>query len=491
MLIFYRRLSVLLLYFSGASLFWPCTTVFLLAYFLSNSSSFYTSVLYSAQRWCLTDSVSLFIVLLLFLIMFIAFLVSLEFGSYKLMTFVFMSLSFVCYQVFTTGHLFWLYFFYEASLIPILYIIIKWGSYPERSLRAIIILVYTLVFGAPVLILIVYINQVYGCWGISYMSLSDSSFLFSLFVFLCFSVKLPIYGLHFWLPMAHVEAPTFGSVILARVLLKLGGVGLMRLSDLIRTFALKTVTLSYFMVFIIFSSLVCCYQSDIKRLIAYSSVAHMIVIPFLVMSNNILANQALILVMFLHGLSSTLLFITVGTLYTMFSSRQLVLMRGLILTSPLFRMLIIFTFLFTLSAPPFPSYVAEVFFIYSSYMLSPDMLYVILLFAFLGLVYNLNWLSRVLFSTSLNIVFVDSFLKFNQFYTTALSFLSILPLLFIFFLLWWRSRLDVFFNKKVSVISESLWFTHSLVYIFFYCYLIQSSSLSLCSLLQFHSLSYF
>ena len=144
----------------------------------------------------------------------------------------------------------------------------------------------------------------------------------------------------------------------------------------------------------------------------------------------------LILVMFLHGLSSTLLFITVGTLYTMFSSRQLVLMRGLILTSPLFRMLIIFTFLFTLSAPPFPSYVAEVFFIYSSYMLSPDMLYVILLFAFLGLVYNLNWLGRVLFSTSLNIVFVNSFLKFNQFYTTALSFVSILRLLFIFFLLW-------------------------------------------------------
>lgn len=268
------------------------------------------------------------------------------------------------------------------------------------------------------------------------MSLSNSSFLFSVFVFLCFSVKLPIYGLHFWLPMAHVEAPTFGSVILARVLLKLGGVGLMRLSDLIRTFALKTATLSYFMVFIIFSSLVCCYQSDIKRLIAYSSVAHMIVIPFLVMSNNILANQALILVMFLHGLSSTLLFMTVGTLYTMFSSRQLVLMRGLILTSPLFRMLTIFTFLFTLSAPPFPSYVAEVFFIYSSFMLRPDMLYVILLFAFLGLVYNLNWLSRVLFSTSLDIVFVNSFLKFNQFYTTVLSFLSILPLLFIFFLLW-------------------------------------------------------
>lgn len=220
--------------------------------------------------------------------------------------------------------------------------------------------------------------------------MSNSSLLFSLFLFLCFSVKLPIYGLHFWLPMAHVEAPTFGSVILARVLLKLGGVGLMRLSDLIDIFSFKVSLLGYFMVFIVFSRLVCCYQSDIKRLIAYSSVAHMIVIPFLVFSNNILANQALLLVMFLHGIRSTLLFITVGILYSVFSSRQLVLMRGLILITPLFRILIIFIFLFTLSAPPFPSYVAEVFFIYSSYILTSDMLYVVFLFAFFGLVYNLN-----------------------------------------------------------------------------------------------------
>ena len=116
----------------------------------------------------------------------------------------------------------------------------------------------------------------------------------------------------------------------------------------------------------------------------------MIVIPFLVMSNNLLAVQALILVMLLHGLSSTVLFISVGVLYSMFSSRQLVLMRGLILTSPLFRFLLILTFLFTLSAPPFPSFVAEVFFIMSSYRLSSYMLYVVLLFAFIGLVYNLN-----------------------------------------------------------------------------------------------------
>lgn len=435
MLVFYRVLSAVFLCSSRSRFFWPLVTLLLLFYFLTSSNFYFLSTLRTSQAFTAMDSVSLFMVFLLFLIMFISFLGSLEFGSLKLITFVFIGLSFFCYQVFSTSHLFTLYFFYEASLVPILYIIVKWGSYPERSLRAIMMLAYTLLFGAPVLMLIIFLNQRAGTWSIDLLGMSKPSLLFRLFIFLCFSVKLPIYGLHFWLPMAHVEAPTFGSVILARVLLKLGGVGLLRLSRLIDTFSLKTSSLAYFIVFIIFRRLVCCYQSDIKRLIAYSSVAHMIVIPFLIFSDNVLATQALVLVIFLHGLSSTLLFITVGTLYTIFSSRQLVLMRGLILVSPLFRILIIFIFLFTLSAPPFPSYIAEVFFIYSSYILRGDMLYVVLLFAFLGLVYNLNWLSRVLFSTSLDIVFVNATLKFNQFLLTLLSFLALFPFTLAFFLL--------------------------------------------------------
>jgi len=170
----------------------------------------------------------------------------------------------------------------------------------------------------------------------------------------------------------------------------LGGVGLVRLESLLDHTSLINSSLSYFMIFIIYSSLICCYQSDLKRLIAYSSVAHIIVIPFLVMSNNTLAFQSLVLVMLLHGLSSTLLFMSVGVLYHIISSRQLVLMRGLILVSPLFSFLLVITFLFTLSAPPMPSYIAEVFFILSTYILRDLILYVILSFAFLGLVYNLN-----------------------------------------------------------------------------------------------------
>ena len=153
----YRTLSAAFLCFSGLSVYWPLVTLFLLAYFLFSSNFYFVSALNVSQTFTTIDSISLFMVFLLFLIIYISYLSSIEFGSFKLITFVFLGLSFFCYQVFSTSHLFSLYFFYEASLIPILYIIIKWGSYPERSLSAIIMLVYTLLFGAPVLILIIYI----------------------------------------------------------------------------------------------------------------------------------------------------------------------------------------------------------------------------------------------------------------------------------------------------------------------------------------------
>lgn len=217
-----------------------------------------------------------------------------------------------------------------------------------------------------------------------------SSPLQGVLLFICFSVKLPIYGLHFWLPMAHVEAPSYGSVILARVLLKLGGVGLMRTEALLALPYLKGVMVAYFMVFILYSRAVCCFQSDFKRLIAYSSVAHIMVVPLLMLTNTLLSHPALLLVMFLHGLSSRLLFIIVGLLYSIFSSRQLVSMRGLLIISPLLGFISAVTFLFSLPAPPFPSFVAEVYFMFSSFMLTPIIGVVFVLLTVLGLVYNLN-----------------------------------------------------------------------------------------------------
>lgn len=435
MLIFFSFCYFSLLICSSSNLFWPLSSLLLIFFYIYSSNFLFCSNLSFAFSYINQDSISLFIVFLLFSIMFISFLGTFEFSSPFIISQVYFFLSLFCYQVFSSSNLFYIYFFYEASLIPIFFIIIKWGSYPERSIRALIMLIYTLIFGAPVLILIIILNNESGTWYLPLFLDTKFSILFSIFIFLCFSVKLPIYGLHFWLPIAHVEAPTFGSVILASILLKLGGVGLIRFSSFMNILSIKNSIIAYFIIFIIFSTLICCYQSDIKRLIAYSSVAHIIVIPFMIFANNSLAIQSIILVIFLHGLRSTLLFMSVGILYSIFSSRQLVLIRGLLVVSPLFRIFLILIFLFTLSAPPFPSYVAEVFFLYSSYILTPDFIYVVLLFAFLGLLYNLNWLRRVLFASSLDIVFTLTIIKISQFLLILATFLILLPFSFIFFLL--------------------------------------------------------
>lgn len=209
-------------------------------------------------------------------------------------------------------------------------------------------------------------------------------------VFFCFSVKLPIYGLHFWLPMAHVEAPTFGSIVLAGVLLKLGGVGLLRSLWVFSGIYLSPLLLGYCILGLCFVTYLCCFQSDLKRLIAYSSVSHIILVPPLILLSSSTSFYRAILIMLFHGLSSPLLFALVGVLYSIFSTRQLVFVRGLLLTSPLLSFLAILSFLFRVSTPPFPSFFAEVLSILCSVSLTLLFVPSLLLFCFLSLVYNMN-----------------------------------------------------------------------------------------------------
>jgi len=201
--------------------------------------------------------------------------------------------------------------------------------------------------------------------------------------------------------MAHVEAPTYGSIILAGVLLKLGGLGLIRFRSLVNFSQLDYYLLSYLLIFIVFSTLICCFQSDFKRLVAYSSVSHMMALPFLLLVNSKFSFSTVTLLMFFHGLSSPLLFMLVGVIYSIYSTRQLALVRGLALISPLLSFILVLAFFFTMSAPPFPSFISEVFFFLSSYSLTPYFLVSLVLFAFLSLVYNLNWLTSTLFSSPL------------------------------------------------------------------------------------------
>ena len=134
-------------------------------------------------------------------VMFVSYLFTMRFNSPRLVQFVLFFMFIFCFYVFTVDRVFYLYLFYEASLLPILYIIVKWGSYPERSLRGLILLLYTSVFTFPFLyIMFMFFSNNYS-FSISFYTLLAPQladpYLFTLIIFLTFAVKLPIYGLHF------------------------------------------------------------------------------------------------------------------------------------------------------------------------------------------------------------------------------------------------------------------------------------------------------
>lgn len=152
-------------------------------------------------------------------------------------------------------------------------------------------------------------------------------------VVLSFSVKLPVFGLHFWLPIAHVEAPTFGSIILAGLLLKMGGCGLIRCLPLLEGGVLETLRewfRVYLLAALVFSSLLCLAQRDFKRLVAYSSVVHITVVLSLLCTPSPLSIRVILVLLVTHGLSSPLLFFIVGMVYSIFSTRELPFIRGLL-----------------------------------------------------------------------------------------------------------------------------------------------------------------
>lgn len=393
---------------------------------------FRSSFLY---MFSLSDSFSLFIAYITFIVFFVSlyFIINLKpsFGLY----FSVYSIIVICCFIFSSSNIFLIYFFYEVSLFPILFIIVRFGSYPDRSLRAFMLLSYTAFFSFPFLFVLFYFYCLDLRFNLPELILTQSSFwqgssLLTFAIFLAFAVKLPMYGLHFWLPMAHVEAPTFGSIILAGVLLKLGGVGLIRLSFLMDLRLLRSFLLAYFMMATLLVTFICCFQSDFKRLVAYSSVSHIIAIPLLIASRTFFSIKTIVLIMFFHGLRSPVLFMFVGVLYSVYSTRQLVAMRGLLLVSPLLRLFLVLGFLFTLSAPPFPSFLSEVFFFLSIYSLTPLRVFLMLVFAFISLVYNLNWLTSILFVAPSKFQ-VNSFVSFSFriFLPLILSFLLCVSLL--------------------------------------------------------------
>nr|ASM82808.1 NADH dehydrogenase subunit 4 [Neoperla sp. FS-2017] len=236
------------------------------------------------------------------------------------------------YCTFSSLNLFMFYLFFESSLIPTLFLILGWGYQPERLQAGVYLLFYTLLASLPLLIGVFSWGSYQDSLFIPLSVVTDlNHILVYLALILAFLVKMPMFMVHLWLPKAHVEAPVAGSMILAGVLLKLGGYGLLRVFSVLISVGLvfNYIWVGVSLVGGVMVSFICLRQTDLKALIAYSSVAHMGIVLGGLMTLTFWGFCGAFTLMIAHGLCSSGLFCLANISYERSGSRSLLVNRGL------------------------------------------------------------------------------------------------------------------------------------------------------------------
>nr|YP_010403117.1 NADH dehydrogenase subunit 4 [Thaumatotibia leucotreta]UQW19938.1 NADH dehydrogenase subunit 4 [Thaumatotibia leucotreta] len=272
------------------------------------------------------------------------------------------------YLTFSVMNLFMFYLFFEGSLIPTLLLIMGWGYQPERIQAGLYLLFYTLFASLPLLLGIFFIfnNEKYiMIYFLKFLNFNMYLLYFSMIM--AFLVKMPMYFVHLWLPKAHVEAPVSGSMILAGIMLKLGGYGLLRVMVFLQQVGLK-----FNFIWIIISllggfyvSLKCFCQVDIKSLIAYSSVAHMSLVIGGIMTMSYWGFMGSYVLMIGHGLCSSGMFCLANINYERLHSRSLFINKGLMNFMPSMSLWWFLLMSSNMAAPPSLNLMGEIMLINS------------------------------------------------------------------------------------------------------------------------------
>nr|AII02479.1 NADH dehydrogenase subunit 4 [Noctua pronuba] len=302
------------------------------------------------------------------------------------------------YLTFSTMNMFMFYLFFEGSLIPTLMLIIGWGYQPERIQAGMYLLFYTLFVSLPLLMGIFYVFNEIHCMMIYFLKfLNLNMYMLYFSMILAFLVKMPMYFVHLWLPKAHVEAPVSGSMILAGIMLKLGGYGLLRLMIFLQEINLKLNYISIVISLIggFYISLKCFCQVDIKSLIAYSSVAHMSIVISGIMVMNYWGFVGSYILMIGHGLCSSGMFCLANISYERLHSRSLYINKGMMNFMPSMSLWWFLLMSSNMAAPPSLNLMGEISLINSLMSWSWISMLMLMLISFFSAGYSLYLYSFV------------------------------------------------------------------------------------------------
>jgi proton-translocating NADH-quinone oxidoreductase chain M len=365
--------------------------------------------------------------------------------------------------IFLSIDLFIFYIFFELILIPMFFLISRWGSRLRKIHASIQFFLYTLIGSLLFLFGLIYININYNTTDLLilkylYINNQDQILLFLTF-FLAFAIKVPIYPFHLWLPEAHVEAPTAGSVLLAGILLKLGTYGFLKIFFLILPYGslyFLPIINMLCILGIIFSSFTILRQIDIKKIIAYSSIIHMNYTILGLFNYSFYGFAGSYFLMLSHGIISSALFICIGFLYERYHTRIIFYYGNIVMIMPF---LSIYFFLFTLGNIGFPgtsSFIGEFLIFLGLFQSNLIIALFTLIGLFISVIYSFLLYNKIFFYNNLN---KNNFIiKYSDLNKREFFILFILLILMFFYGFYTKSFLnshyfilnDLYLNSKYS-----------------------------------------